>query len=197
MRKVHWLSCALLVCLSLAAQAQSVVDVKQPVEATAPTPTAPKAEKTATLPRDTNIHLQLAERISSHTAKVGEPVHFRTVGDTSVNGVVLVPDNTDAEGIVTAAKRKGHLGRAGALVVNIEFLRLRHGVKVRLVGTESQKGQGHGKRTAVATGLAAGIFWPVSPFFLLLHGQDVVLNAGTPLTVFVDVDTVVPLLPAE
>jgi hypothetical protein len=152
--------------------------------------------KTVLLPADTDIHLQLAETISSHTAKAGEIVRFRTVGDTTINGVLVIPDGTAAEGIVIDAKPKGHLGRAGHLDIGIKFLRMGHGVRVPLDGDSDQDGQGHGTRTGVAVGAASALFLPAAPFFLLMHGADVVLTEGTPVTAFVDHDTPVPL-PAD
>ncbi len=149
--------------------------------------------KTVTLPADTEIHLQLAETISSHTAKAGEIVRFRTVGDTTLNGILVIPDGTEADGIVLDAKRKGHLGRAGSLDIGIQFLRMDHGVRVPLDGAVDQDGQGHGTRTGVAVGAASAIFLPAAPFFLLMHGADIVLTEGTPLTAFVDHATTVPL----
>jgi len=151
------------------------------------------ATDSAVLPANTDIHLQLAETISSHTAKVGEIVRFRTVGDTSIHGVILVRDNTEAEGIVKSVKKKGHLGRAGQLDIAINFLRMPNGQKVPLIGQEADEGQGHGTRTAVATTVAVVVFWPAAPFLLLMHGKDVVLTSGTPIDVFVARDTTIPI----
>ncbi len=149
--------------------------------------------KTVVLPADTEIHLELAETISSHTAKAGEPVRFRTVGDTTLDGILVIPDGTEADGVVLDVKRKGHLGHAGHLDIGIQFLRLAHGLHVPLDGAADQDGQGHSTRTALVTGGTIALFWPAAPFVLLMHGADVVLTAGTPVTAFVDHATSVPL----
>jgi hypothetical protein len=150
--------------------------------------------KTVVLPADTEIHLELAETISSHTAKAGEPVRFRTVGDTTLDGILVIPDGTEADGVVLDVKRKGHVGHAGHLDIGVQFLRLAHGVHVPLDGAADQDGQGHGSTTTAALlGGTTAIFWPAAPLFLLMHGADVVLTAGTPVTAFVDHATPVPL----
>ena len=156
--------------------------------------TAPHNDsKTVVLPADTEIHLELAETISSQTAKAGEPVRFRTVGDTTLGGILVIPDGTEADGVVLDAKRKGHLGHAGHLDIGIQFLRMGHGVHVPLNGAADQDGQDHVTRTAVTTGVATALFWPAAPFFLLMHRADMVMTAGTPVTAFVDHATTVPL----
>jgi hypothetical protein len=139
------------------------------------------------------IHLELAETLSSHTAKKGEPVRFRTVGDTTVGGVLVVPDGTEADGVVVDAKRKGHLGHAGLLDVDVQFLRLPHGFRVPVNGALEQEGNGHGTRTGVLVGATSAVFLPAAPLFLLMHGADVVLTAGTPVTAFVYHTITVPL----
>ena len=148
--------------------------------------------KTVVLPADTEIHLELVETISSQTAKVGETVLFRTVGDTTLDGILVIPDGTEADGVVLDAKRKGHFGHAGHLDIGIQFLRLAHGIHVPLDGATDMDGQDHSTRTALATGTAAVLFWPSAPFFLLMHGADVVLTGGTPVTAYVDHATTVP-----
>ncbi len=148
--------------------------------------TAFASEKPA-LPEHTEVHLQLAETISTSFAKVGEVVRFRTVGDTSVNGNIVIPDGTEAEGAVIHTKRKGHLGHSGA--ITIKFVSVRVGSeKVMLDGLQEWEGTGHGTRTAVATTATAVVFWPAAPFLLLMHGGDVTLTPGTPVSAYTTSD---------
>ena len=139
--------------------------------------------KTVVLPADTEIHLQLAETISSHTAKAGEIVRFRTVGDTTLKGILVVPDGTEADGVVLDVKRKGYLGRPGLLDIGIKFLRMDHGVRVPLDGAIEQDGEGHISRTRLLAGAGAALF-PTA---------NIVLTEGTPMTAYVDQATTVPL----
>lgn len=139
--------------------------------------------KTVVLPADTEIHLELAETISSHTAKIGEPVRFRTVGDTTLHGILVIPDGTEADGVVLDVKHKGYLGRAPLLDIGIKFLRMDHGVRVPLDGALEQDGYGHFSRTRRLAGAAGVLF--LTP--------NIILTEGTRLTAFVDHATSVPL----
>lgn len=84
------------------------------------------------------------------------------------------------------AKPKRRLGRAGKLDVRIDEVRLADGERVRLRASQESKGKG---RSGVMTGaiIASGVlFFPAAPLFLFLHGRDVVIAKGAPVTAYID-----------
>jgi hypothetical protein len=138
----------------------------------------------------TPVKLVLAETISSADAVVGQLVSFEVVEDIIVDGVVVVPKGGTAWATVTAAEHKKRMGRGGKLDLNVDKVRLADGSKTLLSAVKNTKGGSHtGAMTGaiVATSL---IVWPAAPFFLFMHGKDITIPKGTPLTAFVQGDDV-------
>ena len=68
----------------------------------------------------------------------------------------------------------------------IDEVRLLDGERVPLRASQESKGKG---RSGAMTGaiIASGVlFFPVAPMFLFMHGKDVVLAKGTPVTAYID-----------
>src|SRR2546425_5678355 len=79
------------------------------------------------------------------------------------------------------------MGRGGKLNVNIDYFRFGNCEKAALRGVKETKGGGHaGAMTGamVATGI---VFFPASPFFLLMHGKDIKIPKG--ITAYINGDT--------
>ena len=111
-----------LLCPLLAAQ--------QPVIQSNLEPRA-KAE-VVTIPTETRIEFFLLEAVSSATAKRGQIVHLAAAEDFSVNGVVVIPKGTTAEGKVTKV-RKGVPGKQdGQIDVEATSVLLSNGQSLRL-----------------------------------------------------------------
>jgi hypothetical protein len=82
------------------------------------------------------------------------------------------------------------MGRGGKLDLNVDKVHLAEGSKTLLSAVKNTKGGSHiGAMTGaiVATRL---IVWPAAPFFLFMHGKDIAIPKGTPLTAFVQGDDV-------
>jgi hypothetical protein len=136
----------------------------------------------------TPINVRLSHDLSSATAQTNDRVDFEVVDEIKVGSLVVIPKGSLAWGTVTEAQAKRRMGKAGKLDVSIDSVRLADGEKARLRGVKDTKGGGHtGAMTGgmVATGI---VFFPAAPLFLLMHGKDVTIPAGTQLTVYVDGD---------
>jgi hypothetical protein len=156
----------------------------------APVPAAPPVGPAViiTLEDSTPIKLVLSETLSSASAVTGQTVSFETVDDIYVGGVLVIPRMSTAWGTVTEAQGKRRMGRGGKLDLNIDKVRLADGQKAMLRAVREGKGGGHtGAMTGaiVATSL---IVWPAAPLFLLMHGKDITMPKGTPITAFINGD---------
>jgi hypothetical protein len=97
----------------------------------APAMTQP-ASSPGVLPRGTEVTLVLIDTLSSATAKNGQAVRFAVAQDLAVNGIVVVPRGTPAEGIVTHV-RKGIPGKQnGSLRIEPRELLLNDGTRLKL-----------------------------------------------------------------
>jgi hypothetical protein len=108
--------------------------------------------------------------------------------EINVNDVIVVKKGAVAIGTVTDAQAKRRLGRGGHLAINIDYVRLADGEKAALRAIQGGKAGGHG--TAVTTSVVATslVFWPAAPLFLLMHGKDLVILQGTPVTAYINSD---------
>ena len=155
------------------------------VPSVAPADTVPILIK---LEDGTPVHLILGETISSADAQVGQTLELEVVDDILVDGVLVVQHGSTAWATVTSAQAKRRMGRAGHLDINIDKVRLADGEKVLLRAVKDEKGGSHtGAMTGaiVATSL---VLLPAAPLFLLVHGKDVTIPKGTPITAFVQGD---------
>jgi hypothetical protein len=167
-----------------------VPPVKDNLLPAAPVPAAPPVGPVViiTLEDSTPIKLVLSETLSSASAVTGQTVSFETVDDIYVGGVLVIPRMSTAWGTVTEAQGKRRMGRGGKLDLNIDKVRLADGQKAMLRAVREGKGGGHtGAMTGaiVATSL---IVWPAAPLFLLMHGKDITMPKGTPITAFINGD---------
>jgi hypothetical protein len=141
------------------------------------------------LEEGTPVPLKLARELSSAKEATGNRVDFEVAEDIKVHDLVVVPRGSMAWGTIVDAKPKRRLGRAGRLDVRIDEVRLADGERVPLRASQESKGKG---RSGVMTGgiIASGIlFFPAAPLFLFMHGKDIVIAKGTPVTAYVDQNT--------
>jgi hypothetical protein len=133
----------------------------------------------------TPVKLRLAENLTSATAKAGQQVSFEVLEEVDVMGVPVIAKGAPALATVTTAEPKRTMGRGGKLDVNVDSVRLIDGEKVALSATQNAKGGGHtGAMTAGMVGTAI-IFFPAAPLLLFIHGKDITIPKGTPVTAFV------------
>jgi hypothetical protein len=142
------------------------------------------------LETDTPVKLVLGETISSADERVGNLVNFEVVEDVAVNNVVVIPRGSNAWATVTAAEPKKRMGRGGKLDINIDKVRLADGEKVLLRAVKGGKGGGHQGAMVGAMVATSLVIWPAAPLFLFMHGKDISIPKGTPITAFVEGDAV-------
>ena len=137
----------------------------------------------------TPVLLKLARELSSAKETTGNRVDFEVAEDVKVNGVLVIPKGEMAWGTIVDAKPRRRLGRAGKLDVRIDEVRLADGERASLRASQESKGKG---RSGVMTGaiIASGVlFFPAAPLFLFIHGKDVVIAKGAPVTAYIDQNT--------
>ncbi|MBL8219497.1 MAG: PEGA domain-containing protein [Bryobacterales bacterium] len=143
----------------------------------------------AELPSGTKIACRLDQNISSATAEEGQAVQLIATEEVRVGDVVVIPQGSPVIGTVTQAVPKRRMGRTGKLDFSIDKVRTADGKYIPLRYTMQKKeGGSHGTRTGILTALAAIVFWPAAPAFLLMKGKDVTLHKGMAFEVFTDSD---------
>lgn len=137
----------------------------------------------------TKIPLALGRELSSAKEATGNRVDFEVTEDILVKNAVVIPKGSVALGTIVEAQAKRRLGRAGKLDVRIEEVRLFDGSRAKLRAVQDTKGQGRqGVMTAAMIGTGI-LFFPVAPMFLFMHGKDVVIAKGAPVSAYIDGDT--------
>jgi len=140
-----------------------------------PAPPAGPATRDLILASQTELMLAPDAEISSKTAKLGDKVMLTTAADVLVDGLVVIPKGTHAEGSVSFVKGTGSFGKSGKLEITFETVDLgdRH---IALTGSHRQEGSGNGGATAgavVAAGLVGGF---------LVKGHSAVVFKGASLS---------------
>ena len=134
-----------------------------------------------TLQDGTPVRLRLNSNISSATAHVNEMVDFEVTEPVINQNYVVIPKGAVALGRVTKAEAKRRFGRAGALEISIDSLRLADGQTIPLRATQ-EKGEGDMSGARVAATIAA------SPVLVWVKGKDVTFGKGTETTAYVSGD---------
>ena len=134
------------------------------------------------------VRLKLKHAISSATAHHSDTVEFEVVDDIYLNGVQVIAKGGTAIGIVGEAQAKRRMARGGKLDVNIDHLRLIDGESCPLRAAKGGNGGGHTGGMVAGMVVTGVVLWPVAPFFLLMHGKDMTIPAGTEITAYVNGD---------
>jgi hypothetical protein len=156
--------------------------------AVAPAPPADVPPVLIKLEDGTPVHLVLSENISSADAQVGQTLELEVVDDIVLDGVCVVAHGATAWATVTSAQAKRRMGRAGHLDINIDKVKLADGEKVLLRAVKEEKGGSHTGAVTGAVVATSLVLLPAAPLFLLIHGKDVTIPKGTPITAFVQGD---------
>lgn len=185
------------ISLCLIASLFLVANVRPSGAQTQPAP-APAAviNSGLTLTEDTPVRLRLSQTLSSGTSHINDKVDFDVIEDVKIGDVVVIPQGSTAFATVTVAQPKRSFGRAGKLLVNVDYVRLGNGDKAPL---RSVKGGSGGSHTAAMTGAVVAtaiVFFPAAPLFFFIKGKNIIIPKGTEVTAYVAADTpvVAPVL---
>lgn len=148
-------------------------------------PAAAAGQESVTIEEGTEVRLRLLEPLSSATAQQGQRFNLELDDDVRIDDVVVVPLGSKAVGTVTHAKKRGFMGKGGDLNVSIDYM-LVGDRRVRLRATSGKEGDDKVGATVALTIL-------FGPLGLLKRGKDIVVNAGTPFTAYVDQTAKVPV----
>jgi len=102
--------------------------------------------ETLVLPDATPVRLRLMRNLSSAYARTGDRIYFEVLDDIKVPHYpyVIINREATAVGTIIYVQEKRTLGRAGRLVVRVDFVRLADGDKIALSGGDKDfPGQGH------------------------------------------------------
>lgn len=153
---------------------------------------APKPEAVSktgfTLEDGTVVKLKLMRDLDSSTIKDEEAVEFEVIEDVKVNGVVVIPRGAKAEGTVIEAQAARRMGRTGRVGVRLDYVFLANDKRAKLRAISARSDGSQGARVAENTMIAAQLFFPVAPFFLLQKGKEVTITKETLATAFIDGD---------
>ncbi len=161
---------------------------------------SPVGPATLILPGGTPVELQSMQTISSARARKGDRVSFVVTRDVEAEGFTIIGAGAHAEGSVIGRKGKRPLGMGGDLVIKLDSVELTHGESVALVARKEFKGRSHTIRMGVVMAIAAAIYLPAAPAFILSRGKDITVLKGTQLTAYTQSDSPVEiagLLPAR
>jgi hypothetical protein len=119
-----------------------------PTAASAPTASPSAAATpgaTVEIPSGTTIPLVLHNGISTHSARVGDPVYFETLFPIMIAGRVVIPAGSYVSGEVTDTKRAGRVKGRAELMIKLNTLILTNGYMVNLNAVPRNAGTGGGE----------------------------------------------------
>jgi hypothetical protein len=152
--------------------------------------TAP-AEQKVLLKEGTEVHLKLAQTLTSKTATAGEPVEFVLAEDLRVGEDIVARKGTRALGTVAEGK-KSEKQKTHAKQLSMRFDHMRVGDSVvQLTGQQA----GAGKRDTGKV-VAFTILFGLSGYFAT-STKKFVIPEGTPVTAYVEQDIEMPILATE
>ena len=152
-------------------------------------PSASQPSGILVLKEGTEVSLKLAQKLTSKSAVVGEPVELVLAQDLKVNDAVVVRQGARVLGtVVTGKESEKKKTEAHGLAMRVDFLRAGD-AKIRLRGERNAEG----KRDKDAM-VAGTIFLGVSGL-LMTSGKHYVIPEGSLVTAYVDQDIELPAVP--
>ena len=92
----------------------------------------PALSMAAEIPQGAHALLRLVNSVSTRTAREGDYVYLRTASPIVVNGQIVVPAESYAQGVVSHAQRSGRVKGRAELGIRIETLTLTSGKVVQV-----------------------------------------------------------------
>jgi hypothetical protein len=151
----------------------------------------PAAPAELVMPRGTPVELQSVQTISSARAHKGDRVEFVVAKDVQAAGFTIIGAGARAQGSIIGVKGKRPLGMGGDVIIKLDSVELTTGESVALAARKEFKGKSHTIRMGVAMAIAAAIYLPAAPAFILSRGRDSTVLKGTELTAYTRTDSAV------
>jgi hypothetical protein len=126
---------------------------------------ADAAPQKLVLAKGTEVHLRMAQDISSRAARPGEPIELKLAEDLKVGDVVVAKSGARALGEVAQGKKPDFWGDPGEVSIRLRFLR---------VGD---------KKVEIEGSLAAS-----GVIYVIVRGSQGIIKAGTPVKAYVASD---------
>lgn len=133
------------------------------------------------LPANTEIHLRMLESVGSATHRRGDRFKLEVADVVELDGDVIIPAGTPAQGEVIHAAKAGMSGRAGELILVVRFLNAGD----QWVSLRSFSAGSGEDRYDLAAGLAVLGGIPA----LFVNGKNLVIPAGSDVFAKVRADT--------
>jgi len=86
----------------------------------------------AEIPKGTHVLLRMMNSVSTRTAAEGNQVYLQTVSPVAVNNQIVIPPGTYVQGLVSHAKRSGHVKGRAELGIRLETLTFAGGKMVKI-----------------------------------------------------------------
>lgn len=135
---------------------------------------------TVKLTEGTPLTIRFDEKLSSSTNTQGDQFAISLSDKIELADGVEIRSGYRGKGEITAASKKGYMGKAGELNVRLNYIRIGD-TKVYLRANKSQDG-----KDAIGSTIALTILF--GPLGLLKRGHDVDIRSGQEVVAFVDRD---------
>jgi len=140
--------------------------------------------QTVTVPHGTAVRLRLSQNVSSADSHVGDAVSLEVLDDVQFGTALAIRRGAQAHGVVTQAQGKRRMGRAGTVAIYVDYVSAADGSRIMVSADRKSKGSNSAGTIGTGIVVSAIVFAPAAPFFLLVHGKDTDIPAGTPVQVF-------------
>jgi hypothetical protein len=140
------------------------------------------------------VVMRALDRATSSDAAVGQELRFEVIKPVKVGDLVIIPGGAIATAKVVGVERPKRMGRGGRLSISIERVQLLDGQFAQLRAVVNRRAGGKGEMASEMGEMVLftrGLGLPLTPFFLLKHGNDMAVSPGDRFQAFVDGD--VPL----
>lgn len=139
------------------ASAPSQPGNEQPRNRRPRTPPTPPPPQVIELPAGTTLRVRLDQDLSSKDSQPGETFSATVADDVTVNGAVVIPKDSRADGTVVDARPLGKFKGGALLAVKLNRVHTNWGSYPVETASISRAEQGKGKRSATIIGGGAGL----------------------------------------
>ncbi|HEX2559864.1 hypothetical protein [Phenylobacterium sp.] len=131
------------------------------------------------------MFVRIEDFLSSASNAAGDRFSISLDEEIDLGGGRVIPAGYRGVGEVTHAQKRGFMGKAGELNVNLNYIRVGD-TRIRLRGSRNREGEGRLGTTVVLTVL-------FGPLGLLFKGKDIEVPRGQRIPAYVDTDADIAL----